>query len=49
VVVAHRITTIAAADVIFVLDNGRVVESGSYDDLIAGGGHFAALATRQTV
>ena len=48
-VVAHRITTIADADVIFVLDNGRVVETGSYHDLIAKGGHFAALATRQTV
>jgi len=40
---AHRLTTIRACDRIHVLDNGQIVESGTHDDLIRAGGHFAAL------
>lgn len=47
IVVAHRLSTIQKADVIHVLDKGRIVESGSYEQLMAQGGLFAALARRQ--
>lgn len=42
-VIAHRLSTLRAADRIVVLSGGRVVETGSYDDLVAQGGHFARL------
>jgi ATP-binding cassette subfamily B (MDR/TAP) protein 1 len=48
-VVAHRLSTIRRADVIFVMDAGRVVERGTFDELVAGGGLFARLASAQGV
>jgi len=47
IVVAHRLSTIVDADTIVVLEKGRVVESGCYDELVARGGLFASLARRQ--
>ena len=47
VVIAHRLTTVQDADRIFVLEAGRIVETGRYDDLMARDGVFAALARRQ--
>jgi ABC-type bacteriocin/lantibiotic exporter with double-glycine peptidase domain len=47
IVIAHRLSTIRTADRILVLDRGRVVEHGRYDELMAGEGLFAALARRQ--
>ena len=47
IVVAHRLSTIRAADVILVLRDGRVIESGSHDALIAGGGFYARLVEHQ--
>lgn len=47
VVIAHRLSTIIRADRIFVLDHGRIVESGSYDALSAQGGIFTELIRRQ--
>jgi len=49
IVIAHRLSTIVKADRIFVIDGGRVVESGTYDELMALNGAFAALAKRQLV
>jgi ATP-binding cassette subfamily B protein len=45
--VAHRLSTIADADMIHVLEAGRIVESGTYAELLAGGGLFARLAEQQ--
>jgi ABC-type multidrug transport system fused ATPase/permease subunit len=42
-VVAHRLSTIRNADQIVVLEHGRVVESGSHDELLASGGRYRAL------
>ncbi len=43
VVIAHRLSTIRSADRICVLEQGRVVESGSHDALLARGGAYARL------
>jgi ATP-binding cassette subfamily B protein len=42
-VVAHRLSTIRHADCVLVLDQGRVIERGSHAELLAHGGHYAAL------
>ena len=46
-VIAHRLSTIRNATRILVFENGRVIESGTFDELVARGGHFADLATAQ--
>ncbi len=43
-IIAHRLSTIRSADRIVVLDQGRMVETGGFDELIARGGTFAMLA-----
>ena len=43
IVVAHRLKTLAHVDNILVFDDGRIVEQGRFDDLIAAGGTFARL------
>ncbi len=45
--IAHRLSTIRKADMILVLQQGRIIERGSFDDLVAQGGVFADLARRQ--
>jgi ABC-type bacteriocin/lantibiotic exporter with double-glycine peptidase domain len=47
IVVAHRLSTIRSCDRIIVLDQGRIAEDGTYDELIARAGVFAELVTRQ--
>ncbi|MBN2216602.1 MAG: NHLP bacteriocin export ABC transporter permease/ATPase subunit [Pirellulales bacterium] len=47
IVVAHRLSTVIHADQIFVVDHGRIVEQGRYDELMARPGLFAELARRQ--
>ena len=42
-VIAHRLSTIENADLVLVVDNGRIIESGRHAELIRAGGHYAAL------
>ncbi|MCA2211337.1 ABC transporter ATP-binding protein [Jidongwangia harbinensis] len=42
-IVSHRFATVADADLILVLDGGRLAEAGNHDELIAAGGRYAAL------
>jgi ATP-binding cassette subfamily B multidrug efflux pump len=46
-IIAHRLATIRSADVILVIDQGRLVESGNHAELLARGGLYAALYRRQ--
>ena len=46
-VIAHRLSTIRNATRILVFDSGRVIESGTFDELVGRGGHFAELARAQ--
>jgi subfamily B ATP-binding cassette protein MsbA len=46
-VIAHRLSTVERADMIIVLDGGRIVESGTHADLLAANGHYAALYRMQ--
>ena len=46
-VIAHRLATVRNADRIIVLDHGRVAESGTFEELVARGGRFSALAKAQ--
>jgi ABC-type multidrug transport system ATPase subunit len=46
-VIAHRLSTIRNADTILVLEGGRIVERGSHGDLLARGGRYFDLYTRQ--
>jgi subfamily B ATP-binding cassette protein MsbA len=43
IVIAHRLATIRRADVIFVVNEGTIVEQGDYDQLLKGDGLFAKL------
>jgi ATP-binding cassette subfamily B protein len=47
IAIAHRLSTILAADVIFAIDGGRLVEQGTHDELLARGGLYASLYREQ--
>ena len=48
IAIAHRLSTIAAMDRLIVMDEGKIVEEGSHNDLIRRGGIYAALWQRQS-
>lgn len=47
IVIAHRLSTIRQCDRILVLDKGKIIEEGTYEELIAQNGYFAGLVERQ--
>jgi len=47
VVIAHRLSTIVRADCIYYIEKGRLVQSGTYAELMRQGGPFAEQARRQ--
>jgi ATP-binding cassette subfamily B protein len=47
IAIAHRLSTVVNADVIFVVEAGRIVETGSHTELLASGGVYAALFAEQ--
>lgn len=49
IVIAHRLSTIRHCDRIVVLDQGKIVEDGTYEELLERKGHFAELVERQQV
>lgn len=49
IAVAHRLSTVQKADVILVFDQGRVVESGTHQELIRRRGHYYELANLQNL
>ena len=49
IVIAHRLSTIKQCDRILFLHKGRIIEEGTYDELIAKNGYFAELVERQRI
>jgi ABC-type multidrug transport system fused ATPase/permease subunit len=47
IVIAHRLSTIRDADLILVMDGGRLVEQGTHEELIARGGIYSSLVAAQ--
>ena len=48
IAIAHRLSTIARMDRLIVLEQGRIVEHGSHDELLRQGGHYATLWKHQS-
>lgn len=48
IVIAHRLSTIRNMDQLIVLERGRIIEKGSHEALLAGGGMYATLWAHQS-
>ncbi|GHU94511.1 ABC transporter ATP-binding protein [Clostridia bacterium] len=48
-VIAHRLSTIRSADIILVVDDGKIIERGAHDELMAAKGHYYGLFTQQFI
>ena len=48
-VIAHRLSTVRKASRILVFDGGRIIEQGTFDELVSAGGRFARLAEQQFI
>ncbi len=46
IIIAHRLSTIRDADKIYVFDHGKIVESGTHDELMDMGGHYCEMFTK---
>ena len=46
-VIAHRLSTIRRADLILLMEDGRIVERGTHDELMAAGGLYSEMVLRQ--
>ena len=46
-VVAHRLSTVLKADMIVVMDEGKIVESGTHEELVEAGGMYAEMYKKQ--
>jgi len=46
-VIAHRLSTVVDADLIYVIEDGRIIERGNHAELLARGGHYAKLYAMQ--
>ena len=49
IVIAHRLVTIASADYIYVIENGRLTEEGTHKKLKAGSGLYSSLCAKQSL
>ena len=49
IIIAHRLSTVRSADLVFVINEHRVVERGTHDELMAAGGRYASLYRRQSL
>lgn len=49
ILISHRVSTVRQSDRIFVLDHGRIVESGTHQELLEGGGYYADLYQKQLI
>ena len=49
ILVSHRISAIRHADLIIVLEDGAIKESGTHDELIASGGYYARMSSMQAI
>ena len=47
IIIAHRLSTVRKADKIYVLEKGRIIEEGTYDELYAKGGKFREMVELQ--
>ena len=49
ILISHRVSTVRQADLIVVLEKGRIVEQGTHNELVAAGGYYATLSQKQTL